>query len=340
MHKPNHEIAPKSIKNYCQPLESFLNKTDFKPINLFSFGKTESIKSLVSSGLVHKIKVLRLINQPHIVESCFYIHRLHETINGIKTNFTSIFIHHNNKTEIHGLIHQQVNDDSVKFYDEITKDTYLKLFELAFTKNITKTVFFFNNNFFYLNTKHLSDDFFSDLSEKYKLDAWFALTDYDSRISNIGHLTAYNTIAKLKGIFVEKNLKQIQLEVTPSVKRDFTLSSEAFNKFIDIKNCLSLAKYDILCADQRENAFIITRDKCIRSNAKAQRTASELSCYLDEYYIEADQVIHLPIAKRKQLLTAYLVHYRTDLSTLDLNSLNRFIQRKNSENILSKQLAH
>lgn len=340
MHKTNHETVQSNIENYCQPIASFLNKTDFKPMNLFSFGKTESIKSIVSSGLIHKIKVLRLINQPHVIESCFYIHRLHETINGIKTNFTSIFLHHDNKTEIYGLIHQQSGDDSVKFYDETTKDTYLKLFELAFTKNISKTVFFFNNNFFYLNTKHLSDSFFTKLSEKYKLDAWFALTDYDSRISNIGHLTAYNTIAKLKGIFTEKNLKQIQLEVTPSIKRDFPLSSEAFNKFIDIKNCLGLAEYDILCAEQRENEFISTRDKCIRSNSKAQRIASELSPYLDEYYIEADQIVHLPIAKRKQLLTAYLVHYRTDLNTLDLNSLNRFIQRKNSENILSKQLAH
>lgn len=340
MNKTNPLTVNSNLYSYCKPLESFLNTVDFKPMNLFSFGKTESIKSLVSSGLVHKVKVLRLINQPHVVESCFYIHRQHETINGIKTNFTSIFLFHNNKTEIFGLVHQQISDDSVSFYDEITKDTYLKLFELSFMKKISKTVFFFNNNFFYLNTKHLSGDFFIELSNKYKLEAWFALTDYDSRISNIGHLTAHNTIPKLKDIFAEKNLKQIQLEVTPSIKPNFPLSSEAFNKFIDIKNCLSLAEYDILCSDQRESSFISTRDKCIRSNSKSQRIATELAPYLDEYYIEGDQLIHLPITKRKQLLTAYLVHYRTDLKTLDLNSLNRFIQRKNSENILSKQFAH
>lgn len=331
------DASTQSFKNLIQPLNSFLNNNDFKQINTFSFGKTENIKSLISTGLVHKFKVLRLINQPHIVDSCFYIHRLHETIDGVKTNFTSIFLHHDNLTEIYGLVHQQADSDSVKFYDDITKDTYLKLFEIALNKNISKTVFFFNNNFFYLNTKHLSDDFFQDNFNKYKVEAWFALTDYDSRISNIGHLTAYNTISKLKGIFLDKSLKQIQLEVTPLIKREFPISSEAFNKFLDIKNSLSFAQYNILSAEQRMKDFISTRDKCIRSNTKTQRIASELSIYLDEYYIDADQVIDMPIAKRKQLLNAYLVHYRTNLSTLDLDSLNRFIQRKNSENILAIQ---
>lgn len=334
----NLDPTTSNFNNLVLPITALINDANFRDINSFSFGQTVSIPSEVTPKLAHKIKVLRFLNPPQVFESCFYVYRQHEVIEGIKTNITSIFIHHDSVTEVIGMVHQLGQDeDSINFYDNVTKETYLKIAEIAQQKGIRNTVIFFNNNFFYLNTKHLTDDFFDDLSKKHNLTAWFAMAEYDSRISNIGHQIAYDAISELRIQFTDSKATNTQIAVIPSFKRDFGASNEALEKYIDIQNTLSFAQYDILTFEQKENDFKIKLQQFIRSKMKIQRVASELAIYLDEFYLENRHILQLNMAKRKQLLSAYLVYNKNDLSSLTLESLNRFIQRKNTENLIQQQ---